>query len=250
MEGPIIKHKPHTNHCSQCRISHLCLPGKLNKKILQFSQDLAFTSKVLNPGDHLCHQGEKHEHLYLLRSGLLKSYYNQENGEEFVMYFHLPPELFGWEGIDQEQLSFSIVALDYSNVCEIPLKKLEQLMTIHPEVQTQLFSLINQTIRNKNTAMLKTTAEQKVSTFILLLSKHYKSLGYPYYHCQLSMTHQDIANYLRIAPETISRTLHHLQDRNLIKVYRKKIYISDFAGLTQASKGTSITTKRKLARSR
>ena len=194
MEGKIIQHKPHTNKCSECRISHLCLPAKLNKQLLHKNHDLVFHSRILNPGEHLCHQGEKHEHLYLLRSGLLKSYINQENGEEFIMYFHLPPEMFGWEGIDQEQLSFSIVALDYSNVCEIPLKKIEQLITLYPELQTQIFTLINQTIRNNNISMLKTSALQKVSTFILLLSKHYKSLGYPHYHCQLSMTHQDIAN--------------------------------------------------------
>ncbi len=237
MEGYIVKNKSHTNQCSQCRISHLCLPATINKKLLQLSDEFIFNSRVLNPGEHLCHQGEKHEHLYMLRSGLLKSYINQENGDEFVMYFHLPPELFGWEGIDEEQLSFSIVALDYSNVCEIPLKKFELLIAQHPELQTQLFKLVNQTIRNNNIAMLKTTAEQKVSTFILLLSKHYKSLGYPHYHCQLSMTHQDIANYLRIAPETISRTLHQLQDRGLIKVYRKKIYINNIAELKRVSYG-------------
>ena len=250
MEGSIIQHKPHTNQCSQCRIAHLCLPAKLNKQLLQKNFDLVFQSRILNPGEHLCHQGEKHNHLYLLRSGLLKSYINQENGEEFIMYFHLPPEMFGWEGIDQEQLSFSIVALDYSNVGEIPLNKIDQLITLYPELQTQIFTLINQTIRNNNIAMLKTTALQKVSTFILLLSKHYKSLGYPHYHCQLSMTHQDIANYLRIAPETISRTLHQLQDRNIIKVYRKKIYISNIQELKLYSNGVNqpITNRRKIAK--
>jgi CRP/FNR family transcriptional regulator, anaerobic regulatory protein len=250
MEGYITNRKPHTNQCSQCRISHLCLPAMLNKQLLQQSDEFIFNSRVLNPGEHLCHQGEKHSHLYLLRSGLLKSYINQENGDEFVMYFHLPPELFGWEGIDEEQLSFSIVALDYSNVCEIPLKQIESLIAKHPELQTQIFKLVNQTIRNNNIAMLKTTAEQKVSTFILLLSKHYKSLGYPHYHCQLSMTHQDIANYLRIAPETISRTLHQLQNRGLIKVYRKKIHINNIAELKRVSYGIRPNTfsKKKVAK--
>jgi CRP/FNR family transcriptional regulator, anaerobic regulatory protein len=250
MDGNIIKHKPHTNQCSQCRISHLCLPGKMQKKTLLEDNDLVFNSRVLNPGEHLCHQGEKHEHLYLLRSGLLKSYFNQENGDEYVMYFHLAPELFGWEGIDNEQLSFSIVALDYSNVCEIPLKKIEKLSIQYPEIQSQLFQLINQTIRNNNISMLKTTAEQKVSTFILLLSKHYQSLGFSDSHCQLSMTHQDIANYLRIAPETISRTLHQLQDRKLIKVFRKKIFINDLQGLTDASNRTHTSkyTNKKMAK--
>ena len=134
------------------------------------------------------------------------------------MHFHFPPELFGWEGIDDEQLSFSTVALDYTNVCEIPLDQLKLLVARHPAIQMQLFKLINRTIRNNNIAMLKLSAEQKVTTFILSLSKHFHSLGYPPYLCQLTMTHQDIANYLRIAPETISRILHGLQNKGLINV--------------------------------
>ena len=238
MEG--IKHKPHTNTCHECRIAHLCLPSKLSKQQLRTIEDLQFNSKILNPGDHLCHQGEKHEHLYLLRSGMLKSYFNKESGDEFVMQFHLPPDLFGWEGIDDEQLSFSIVALDYSNVCEVPLTQLKEINRKHPEIQTQIFKLINQTVRRNNITMLRTTAEQKVSTFILLLSKHYRTLGYPQYLCQLTMTHQDIANYLRIAPETISRVLHNLQHQGLIKVARKKIVINNIEKLHFLSNGIKV----------
>lgn len=235
MEG--IKHKPHTNSCHECRIAHLCLASNLTKHQLRSIQELQFHSKVLNPGEHLCHQGEKHEHLYLLRSGILKSYFNKENGDEYVMQFHLPPELFGWEGIDDDQLSFSIVALDYSNVCEVPLSQLKEINRKHPEIQNQIFKLINQTVKRNNIAMLRTTAEQKVSTFILLLSKHYRTLGYPQYLCQLTMTHQDIANYLRIAPETISRVLHNLQHQGLIKVTRKKIEINNIEKLHYLSNG-------------
>ncbi len=237
MEG--IKHKPHTNSCLDCRVAHLCLPANIDKHTLQTADALQFNSKILDPGEHLCHQGEQHSHLYLLRSGMLKSYFNKENGDEFVMQFHLPPELFGWEGIDEEQLSFSIVALDYSNVCEIHLDQLKEINRTYPEIQLQIFKLMNNTIRKNNIAMLRTTAEQKVSTFILLLSKHNRSLGYPQYLCNLTMTHQDIANYLRIAPETISRILHNLQHRGLIKVTRKKIYINNLEQLHYVSNGLS-----------
>ena len=45
------------------------------------------------------------------------------------------------------------------------------------------------------------------------------------------MTHQDIANYLRIAPETISRTFRVLEKKNLIKIIRKKVFIHNIDGL-------------------
>lgn len=226
--------KNNHNHCSECRLAPICLPGSLDKSNNISLEKLEFHSRVLKPGEHLCHQGELLDHLFIVRSGLLKSYFDKEEGEEYVMGFYLPSELFGWEGIDPNQLSFSTVALDHSNVCEIPLEKLEALISRHPHLQKQLFQLINKRIRKNNISFLLNTAEQRVCHFIITLSRHFKMLGYPHDLCELTMTYQDIANYLRMKPETISRILHSLQDRNIITVGRKKIEITNFDHLQQA----------------
>lgn len=236
----IHKLKSQTNYCAQCRVAQYCLPGVLNGLNAEDLNHFKFHAKLLEPGEHLCYQGEIHSHLYLLRSGLLKSYYNKEQGEELVMDFHLPPELFGWEGIDTEQRSFSIVALDYSNVCEFPIEQLKSLTRQHPNLYDRLLALFTKKLRHYNIHIMRTTAEQRVCAFLLSLSRHYKSLGYPHYLCKLGMAHQDIANYLRIAPETISRIFHKLQNQHLITVHRKKIYINNFEGLTELSEGKKL----------
>ena len=91
---------------------------------------------------------------------------------------------------------------------------------------------------------MRSTAEQRICAFILSLSQHYQSLGYPRYLCKLGMAHQDIANYLRFVPETMSRILHKLLKQSLITVQRKKFYINDFERLLALLEGKNIKSAK------
>lgn len=224
------------NKCKHCRIAQRCLPAQINKQILKQTSLLQFDSCVLEPGQFLYRQGEHLGCLYALRSGVLKSFTTLEDGSEFIMAFLLPPNLFGWEAIDKNQLSVSVAAVDYSNVCKIDLSKLSELIREFPEIELEILRLVSLRIQNDNQAMLRSSAEQRVANFILQLSRHYSSLGFPYHLCKLLMTHQDIANYLRIAPETISRTFKQLQSKGIISVKRKDIYLNDIKKLAEIAR--------------
>lgn len=223
----IAEKRSFSNKCKYCRLASLCLPANIEKKALKKLTELTFNSRVLKPGEYLCRQGEKTKSLFTLRSGLLKSFITKSDGQEYIMGFHSPSELFGWEGIDELQKSHSIVALDHTNVCEIPLEKMASLLSMTPGLETQLLKMMSQRVRRDNLNLLRTSAEQRVASFILQLAEQNIRLGYPFYQCQLKMTHQDIANYLRIAPETISRTFRALQKKGIIQAIRKKVVIHD-----------------------
>lgn len=201
---------PH-NVCQRCPRSSVCFPF-VNSNSYTFE----FASRILMRGEHLCHQGQQSRYLYILRSGVLKSYTIKKNGDEFVMGFYFPTDLFGWEATDAAQRSISIVALDESNVCMIPTEKLFFLTQENPALGERLLTMINRRIQQDNIALLRTTAPQRVATFLLQLSFRYQMLGFSKYDLQLPMTHQDIANYLRITAGTISRILHQWENRQWI----------------------------------
>ena len=227
----LLKPRKFINKCKRCRIANLCLPAKLNKSQLKTYDQLRFKSRTLIPGEILCHQGERQDHLYAIRSGVLKSFTTQSDGKDIVMAFHLPPDIFGWEGIDEEHRSTTIVALEYCNVCEIPLQQWEQLTIEIPGLSLQLLQLVSQKFHLDNQKMLKTLVEQRVANFLLRLMSFYRRLGYPHYLCKLPMSYRDIANYLRIAPETITRTFKLLQKKEIIRLSRSskhKLYIKNF----------------------
>ena len=209
----ISSEKTKSNECQRCSRAAVCLGFN----------DFQFSARQLKRGEHLCYQGQQSQNLYILRSGILKSYLTKQNGEEFVMGFYLPPDLFGWEGIDESHRSISIIALDQSNICVIPTEKMFALTQQIPTLGTQLLRMVSRRIQQDNTALLRTSAQQRVATFLLQLELRYQQLGFPKQSLQLIMTHQDIANYLRITPSTISRILHELRQKKLIAIEKHLI---------------------------
>lgn len=209
------------NECQHCSRAAVCLGFNA----------FQFSARILKRGEHLCYQGQQSQNLYILRSGVLKSYLTKVNGEEFVMGFYFPPDLFGWEGIDESHRSVSITALEQSNICVIPTEKMFALTQKIPSLGTQLLRMVSRRIQQDNTALLRTTAQQRVATFLLQLELRYQQLGFPKYTLQLTMAHQDIANYLRITPSTISRILHELQGEKIIIIKKQSVQLLNIAAI-------------------
>jgi len=220
------------NKCKHCRVQTRCLPAKLSKRELNSHAQFVFPSTTLKPGEHLMRQGKHGNTLYALQSGLLKSYLTHASGEESVMAFYFAPSVFGWETLDQHQDSPAIMALDHSNVCEIPVNKLSKITLEHPEMQAQLLHLASRRIHHGNMALLRGSAQQRVVNFILQMHEQaeLKNPQTPLYFLQ-KISRNDIANYLRITPETISRTLRQLQNENAIALIRRKLIVLDLEEL-------------------
>lgn len=207
------------NECQRCSRAAVCLGFNA----------FQFTARILKRGEHLCYQGQQSQNLYILQAGALKSYLTKSNGEEFVMGFYFPPDLFGWEGIDQSHQSVSIVALEPANICIIPTEKMFALTQKMPSLGTQLLRMVSRRIQQDNTALLRTTAQQRVATFLLQLELRYRQLGFPKQSIPLTIAHQDIANYLHITPSTISRIFHELQEKKIIAVKNHVIELLNMA---------------------
>lgn len=226
-----------TNSCKSCLRAPVCLLGQTPLSNAQLDA-FHFSARTLNPSEHLCHQGQLSQHLYIIRAGILKSYVTKTDGEEYVMGFHLPPDLFGWEGIDAAQRAISVVALEPSNICIIPTEKMGLLTQQLPQLSNQLLQMVSRRIQQDNIALLRTSAQQRVATFLLQLTARYQQLGFSGNTCQLAMTHQDIANYLRITPETISRIFHDFQKKKLITLSKHSVTLQDTAHIMMLSNQT------------
>ena len=221
---------PKNNNCLHCPHAAYCLPSH-SRGLPIASTDFQFPSRILKRGEHLCYQGELSQNLYIIRMGILKSSIIKKNGAEYIMGFYFPPDLFGWEGIDQAHRSIAITALDRSNICVIPTVKMFLLTQQTPTLGTQLLQMVCRRIHQDNIALLRTSAQQRVATFLLQLAMRYHQMGFPENHCHLPMTHQDIANYLRITPNTISRIFHAWEEKKLIKIEKHIVYLLDLINI-------------------
>ncbi|MCH8977128.1 MAG: helix-turn-helix domain-containing protein, partial [Proteobacteria bacterium] len=83
----------------------------------------------------------------------------------------------------------------------------------------------------------KKNSEEKVATFLLTTSTRFHKLGYSANEFKLSMSRQEIGNYLGITFETVSRVFSRLQRNGIIKVNQKAIKITDMVALKNLVSG-------------
>ena len=77
----------------------------------------------------------------------------------------------------------------------------------------------------------KKSAEERLAAFLVSISSRYKQRGFSADNFRLSMSRNDIANYLGLAVETVSRLFTRLDEENLLQVHGKNITIADECGL-------------------
>ena len=225
-----------TINCQSCIFSHLCLPISLNKEELASLDNIVERKRPLHKSDKLISAGDKFESLYAVRSGTFKSYISDANGVEQVTGFHFPGDIIGFDALDDETHHSYTQALETAMVCELNYDMLDQVATKHPSLRQQIMRFMSSEIRHDHKFMMllsKGSAEEKLLYFISFLSERFEERGYSAKQFNLSMTRNEIGNYLGLTVETISRLLTRFQKEGLIKVEGKLIHITDFDGVKQ-----------------
>ncbi|UTW01729.1 fumarate/nitrate reduction transcriptional regulator Fnr [Amphritea atlantica] len=217
-------------HCNTCSLSSLCLPVSLDMTEMDRLDDIIDKSRPLKKGEHLFHQGEPFSSVYAIRAGTIKTYTLTNEGEEQITGFYFPGEMVGMSGFDSEQYPVSAKMLETTTVCEIPFERLDELSGQMPELRRQILRTLSKEIRDDQQMMLllsKKNAEQRVATFLVKLSTRYKARGYSASQFRLSMSRNEIGNYLGLAVETVSRIFTRFQKMELVRVDGKEIELSN-----------------------
>ena len=122
------------------------------------------------------------------------------------------------------------ISLETTSVCAIPMSKLENLCTTLPGLQHQMRRIMGKEVTEEHKMLLmlgKMSAEEKIATFLLSISRRMEERHWKATEFVLSMPRQDIANYLGLAVETVSRLFAQYQEAGIIKVDRRRISILD-----------------------
>lgn len=133
-----------------------------------------------------------------------------------------------------EQHPCDVVALETSEICELPFARLEALARELPGLQHQLFRLMSREIMQEEAQLLmlgRMKAEERLAAFLLSFSKRYQRLGHSPTDLRLPMSRQDLGDYLGLALETVSRLFSRFQEDKLIVVHGRSIKLLDLARL-------------------
>lgn len=209
--------------CSTCAFSQACLAEGMDKAALMDLHVLVEHIGPFQAGDHIFREGDPFEAIAAVRAGTVKTYVIDREGREHVLGFHLPGEVIGLNAIDGDHYPCNAVALDTVMLCRFSFPKIAVLATRLPGLQRQLFRLLSRDIGRAALLAGDWSADQRMAAFLIGLSRRLAARGFSASRFQLTMARTDIANYLRLAPETVSRVLRRFQQDGLLVVDRREL---------------------------
>lgn len=212
--------------CSTCAFSQVCLAQGMDKSSLQDLHMLVEHVGPLHAGDHVFREGDPFEAIAAVRAGTVKTYSVDRDGREHVLGFHLPGEVIGLNAIDGDHYPCNAVALDTVMLCRFSFPKISVLAARLPGLQQTLFRLLSRDIGNASLLAGDWSADERMAAFLVGLSRRLAARGFSPDRFQLTMARTDIANYLRLAPETVSRVLKRFQDEDMVRVDRRELEIT------------------------
>lgn len=220
--------------CSHCSLQHLCLPYGLNRDDIAQLEQLVNTSNPVARDSRLFDQGERLSAIYAIGSGAMKTVMTDADGLEQIMGFYYPGDLLGLDGVADQAHHCSAIALENSTVCRIPFDRLDQLVDSLPGLRRQLMRLMSQALSDDEQLLLtlgRKSSEGRIASLLLSLSRRREIRGLSASPIRLSMKRADLANFLGMRVETISRVLGRLQDQGVIRVKRNDVDILDAPAL-------------------
>ncbi|TFW28443.1 fumarate/nitrate reduction transcriptional regulator Fnr [Massilia horti] len=227
--------------CSACSMHQLCLPMGLDDADINRLDQIIGRRRRLLAGERLYQMGEPFRNLYAVRFGHFKTYQINASGEQQITGFQMAGELLGMDAISGDRHHCDAVALEDSEVCEIPFSHLEDLFGHVPALLRHFHRIMSQEITREQNVMLllgNMRAEQRFAVFLINLSARYAARGYSSTTFQLRMSREDIGNYLGLTIESISRLLSRFKKQGWLKVDKREVTLLDPAHLKAMAAGT------------
>jgi CRP/FNR family transcriptional regulator len=220
--------------CAKCNLRETCLSGGVPDADLEYVENIVYARRLVKRGERLFSAGDQFSCLFAIRNGFFKMSQSDTAGREQITGFFMSGELLGMGGLGSGRFEGDATALEDSLVCAMPYSLIEKIGRDVPSLQRRLHLVLSREIvRGQGLMMLLGSmgARQRAAAFLINLSRRLAGRGYSGSGFLLRMTRAEIASYLGLELETISRVFSHFQREGLIEVRGKQVAIIDNAGL-------------------
>ena len=237
--------------CADCSLGELCLPAGVDRDDLGRLDTLVQRRRPLQRGESLFRAGDPLRSVYVASAGAFKTVVVNASGEEHVLGVHLPGELFGLDAIGSGKHRCEAIALGEAKVCELPFASLSTVAAQLPSLQRQLLRVMGQSADRDHDhvdVLSRRQASERIALFLHGLGERYQRIGQPGDDFQLPMSRDEIARYLGLALETVSRGFTRLHEDAVIEVRGRRVRILDAAALHAVANGCEADSARGVAR--
>ncbi len=237
--GGELTELPSGHPCETCPVRPITVCRRLDSPTLAAMRKLG-TMQRLQPEQTVFHEGDAAQRVFMLTHGVLKIYTLLGDGRRQVTGFMFPGDFLGIS-VDDEY-AFTVEALEPSELWWFSRAQFDTFLQEHPSLERELYRLAVHELAAAQQQMVllgrKNAAERLASFFLDLLTRAERQSGIREDRFDLPMSRLDIADYLGLTKETVSRMLAELRNRGLIRLAAQdRVEILDRDGLAEMAEG-------------
>jgi CRP/FNR family transcriptional regulator len=216
------------NLCAQCGIRDLCLGSGLDVQQVTSLAGIVVGRERIQQGKVIFKQGAPFTHLFAIASGSSKAVVRPDSGHNMIAGLALRGDLVGFLGAASGIHPATVIALEDSVFCTIPYSHLLQRIAQDQTVGIQFHRLIARIMQQRQKAFLSTAstnAERRIGGFLIWFSDQLAERKQNFTDFSLPVSRSDIAAFVGLRLETVSRAFTRLHDMNLIEAKGRHIRI-------------------------
>jgi CRP/FNR family transcriptional regulator len=224
--------------CGACPVRGLTVCAALEEDELARLADITHTHRV-DAAQTIFSEGDPASNLFNVTAGTVKLYKLLPDGRRQITGFLFSGDFMGLS--INERYAYSAETVTATSLCRFPRRKMDQLMDEFPKLQRRLFSLASNELASAQDQMLllgRKTAKEKIASFLVSVAQRAVRRGQKDNPVHLPMSRADIADYLGLTTETVSRTFTQLKAGGVIRLLEGgKVQLSNKEALYEMAEG-------------
>jgi CRP/FNR family transcriptional regulator len=197
------------------------------------------TTKVMQAREHIFFEGDPITQIYQVEYGTVCLYKTLQDGRRQIVDFAYPNDFIGL-GTGSENV-FSAQAITLARLRCVPASVLNDMAVHNPQVAMQLYRLLSEELLATRDLLLtvgQRTATERLASLLLAVARRNERNDANWSRVALAMTRADIADFLSLTVETVSRTFTKLRQSGIIELVNSSlVVIKDRAALEHIAAG-------------
>ena len=224
---------PGGHPCQGCEVRDKAVCGVLDTESLELIRKIGRTLEI-GAGRTLFHEGDPAKRVFTLTQGTMKLYKLLNDGRRQITGFLRPGNFLGMS-VDDEH-AFSAEALEDAQLCWFPRSRFDDFVESYGSMERELYRMAAHELsaaRQQMVLLGRKTATERLASFLLLFIEEVSGADKaPRRMVRLPMNRADIADYLGLTKETVSRVFSAFRRERLVRLEAiDQIEILDLPGL-------------------
>lgn len=220
-------------NCNSCCYS--CENRYCAKKISLFSslsdKDLSMitnliTRKTFNKGDVIFSERDESDKLFIINKGSIKVYKYTKEGKEQILYILKEGDFLGdLNLLKKDNFKFNSMALEFTSICILHKDDFDTLIKSNPDISIKVLEYAHDRIlalENLIQTLTTKDVEVRLASLLLTLSNTFGINSNNGIQITIPLSREEMANFIGVTRETVSRKLSNFQSENIIDILENK----------------------------